>query len=47
MIIEIKLGVEILNSEKKLNDFSKFIKKNKKIKCIKFLENPFKILAII
>ena len=46
-MIETKLGVAILNSEKKLNDFSKFIMKNKKIKYIKFLENPFKIWAII
>ena len=46
-MIEIKLGVAILNSEKKLNDFSKFIMKNKKIKYIKFLENTFKIWAII
>ena len=47
MIIEIKLGVEILNSEKKLNDFSKFIMKNKNIKYIKFLENSFKKWVII
>ncbi len=45
--MEIKLGVAISNSEKKLNDFSKFIVKNKKIKYIKFLENSFKIWAII
>ena len=42
MIIEIKLGVEILNSEKKLNDFSKFKIKNNRIKFIKLFENSFK-----
>ena len=41
------VGIFLLNSEKKLNDFSKFIMKNKKIKYIKFLENTFKIWAII
>ena len=41
------LGVAVLNIEKKLNDFSKFIIKNKKIKYIKFFESLFKMLAII
>ncbi len=45
--MEIKLGVAILNSEKKLNDFSKFIMKNKKNKYIKFLENSLKKWLII
>ena len=39
---EIKLGVAVLNRGKKLNDFSKFIIKNNRIKYIKLLENPFK-----
>ena len=38
---EIKLGVAILNNGKKLNDFSKFIIKNKKTKNIKLFENLF------
>ncbi len=41
-----RLGVAILNSEKKLNDFSKFIMKNIIEKYIKFLENLFKKFVI-
>ena len=45
--MEIKLGVAILNREKKLNDFSKFAIKIKKIKYIKLFENPFKKFVTI
>ena len=39
---EIKLGVAVLNIRKKLNDFSKFVIKNKQIKNIKLFENLFR-----
>ena len=34
-----KLGVAVLNNEKKLSDFSKFVINNKQIKKIKLFEN--------